>query len=106
MVYHIIHHSLCLCPIFAALELQLPYVSADRDFVSTPVEVVFDPTTTQGRECSNISLLDDLILEASETFDVLLVTIDPDVTISDAANTLVIVITDNDGKPLHSERIH
>jgi len=73
------------------------------------VEVVFDPTTTQGRECGTISILDDVVLEASEIFEILLNTINPDVIINSTANTSVIVITDDDSKhskPLHSDCMH
>lgn len=61
------------------------------------MELVFGPGSTQGRECGAFSLIDDLIVEATEMFNVLLNTFDSQVNINDTASSSVIVITDSDG---------
>ena len=59
--------------------------------------LVFQPNTAL--LCSNVSIMDDGILEDNETFSVFLETEDRGVVIPQAAGNANIIITDNDSKP-------
>ena len=62
----------------------------------TAVSLLFQSGTI---ECSSIAITDDIILEGTETFSVLLTSTDTDVVITVASAP--VSIQDNDSKPKH-----
>ncbi len=58
------------------------------------IDLVFDATTS--RHCVNITTLEDDTYEDSERFDIILTTLDPDVT--PLPDTGEVTILDDDGK--------
>ena len=52
-------------------------------------------SVSNGRECVNVSILPDGVVEGTETLPILLATFSPDVTISPSSATILII--DNDG---------
>ena len=52
-------------------------------------------SASNGRECVNLSILPDGVVEGNETLPILLATFSPDVTISPSSATILII--DNDG---------
>ena len=63
----------------------------------TAVPLLFQSGTI---ECSSIAITDDIILEGTETFSVLLTSTEPDVVIT--VTSAPVSIQDNDSKTKHS----
>ena len=69
-------------------------LTADIDFTTTTIELLFQPMST--RVCGTISILEDPQLEDSETFSVELNTTDQAVVLN--PSMAIVSITDNDSK--------
>ena len=69
----------------------------ETDFSPVTLDVVFDQDTTTGRECFFITIVDDDVLEESETFQV---TLQPRIntTIDFVESLLIVTIIDDDSK--------
>ena len=67
--------------------------TGSSDFVQVPTNVVFE-TSTSGRECAQVSILDDFVLEDSETFLIAISSLDTAVVI--LQSELTVTIQDND----------
>lgn len=79
--------SLTVCSIIEVL-----FSSAMEDFTPIMRQLVFDSNDT--KLCIRVAIVDDFNLESPETFDVILSTLDSDVTISSSVG--VVTILDND----------
>ena len=75
----------CLLAVYVNLTKlsALSITTEEVDFVLATEEVVFLPNVT--RLCGNVTLLDDSVVESTETFFVSLVTNDPFLLLSDPA---------------------
>ena len=74
--------------------IALLHPSAGNDYVET--STMGDLGPSNDRVCLNISVIDDLDVEAEERFIVTLTTTDPDVDV--AVTSASVVIEDNDGE--------
>ena len=66
------------------------------DYNSTQVELTFQSTPNTEPQCIDIFIIDDSVLESSETFLISLSTLDPGANVSQNSSTAS--ITDNDGR--------
>ena len=66
------------------------------DYDSTQLELTFQSNPNIEPQCIDIFIIDDSVLEDSETFLILLSTLDPGANVSQSSSTAS--ITDNDGK--------
>lgn len=70
------------------------FVCSDEDYTFTSVELMFTPMDPV--QCTNISILNDSIVEADELFTLQLSAVSPRVEITD--NTTTVIIQDDDSK--------
>ena len=66
------------------------------DYDTTSVELLFNAANS--RACAQIPIEDDNLDEDPETFDVTLVTTDPDISL--APDQAMVIINDNDGRSI------
>ena len=66
------------------------------DYSTVDQAFTFDPSSNQLAQCTTIQISDDSVQEATEMFQVVVTTTDPDISIRPFSNT-VVVITDDDG---------
>ena len=74
--------------------------AAGIDFNSTTSSLLFTPTNSGDPQCTDISIVDDTILENDEVFSVELSTNDLDVDFETAS--AMVTISDNDGRVLYT----
>ena len=88
--------GLCLCSVVLKYNSVKPFLItlAMLDYNFTSSEVIFSATTSS--QVVTIPILEDIILESSETINVTLMSVDPAVILNPAS--AVITIEDNDGK--------
>ena len=78
------------------LKSLIPLASPPADFTPLTTQLTF--TSDTNRICHNISVLDDVLYEDPESFNVTLITSDSSVMIDPDRTTGRIVVNDNDGK--------
>ena len=79
--------------------LSLPLDTAGGlfpDYSAMDQAFTFDPSSNQLTQCTTIQITDDSVQEATEMFQVIVTTTDPDISIRPFSNTAV-VINDDDG---------
>ena len=69
--------------------------AAPEDYSDSGITIVFEPNAQSTQQCLSITILNDMISEMCEYFEVLLSTVFPRVIISQSPT--VIVINDDDG---------
>ena len=70
--------------------------ASTADYSSVDTNVTFSTGTTDGEiQCIEVTITDDMALEANETFEIQLATSDSSVMLGN--NETIILITDNDG---------
>lgn len=62
-------------------------------------ELTFDPSTNQLVQCATVQIFNDSLLEATESFEAVLNSSDPDISIRPFSNT-IIMIRNDDGMTL------
>ena len=80
----------------------LLFVSASGefpDFLQVDEALNFDPFLEQFVQCVTIDIIDDSVLEAEETFNVMVTTSDPDISIR-PFNSATVTIRNDDGMTL------
>ena len=72
----------------------------------TPVnrEITFSPSSNQLMQCTMIAISDNSVQEATEMFQVVVTTTDPDISIRPVSNT-VVMIRNDDGKSKHTHKL-
>ena len=87
--------------------LELPYYpsTAVDDFAPLVEQlVVFEPTVLPHTFCTNITIVDDLLVEEDEVFILVLTTDDGGILLS--PNDVIVTITDRDGKTFRNGQSH
>lgn len=82
---------------FVMLMLYI-YFSATAQFPDfTPVnqEMTFNPSTNELIQCIVVQIIDDSVLEATESFEAVLSSSDPDISIRPISNTVVMIRNDD-----------
>ena len=83
----------------AGNHLSLPFNTASGlfpDYSAVDQAITFDPSSNQLMQCTTIQISDNSVQEATEMFQVVVTTTDPDISIRPFSNT-VIIISDDDG---------
>ena len=80
-------------PVTVVLSTQPGTASSGADYTPVTVDLEFESGST--RECTQIPIVDDLIDEEDEMFDVILTTNDPDMEL--APENGMVTIIDDDG---------
>ena len=74
----------------------------DADYVANDNHIVIPPSNTERRVTASgrvgVTILDDLAVEGDETFELQIVTPDPDRLVVDTQDPIIVTITDNDSK--------
>ena len=58
-------------------------------------ELTFDPSINNLTQCVTVQILNDSVLEAVETFEAVLTSSDPDISIRPFSNTVVMIRNDD-----------
>ena len=58
-------------------------------------ELTFDPSINNLTQCVTVQILNDSVLEAVETFEAVLTSSDPDISIKPFSNTVVMIRNDD-----------
>ena len=72
--------------------------AADFLLLNDSTEIVFQSGFTNSTQCVDIEIVDDVIHESSEFFNIILSSSDPDVVIENSMASIVII--DDDGIPV------
>ena len=86
------------CILKAKCVILCVFFPDNQDFGPIDEELVFNGDTVNGTECFFISVVNDEILEASETFTVIVQSA-TETAIEFADSVLVLTIVDEDGEP-------
>lgn len=58
-------------------------------------ELTFDPSTDQLTQCATVQIVNDSLLEATETFEAVLTSNDSDISIRPFSNTIIMIRNDD-----------
>jgi len=75
--------------------------TVNQDYLPISSQIVFDPSNQNQAQCRTITVIDDLICEADESFPVTLTSTENPAEVILNPSVGSVTILDNDGKSLH-----
>lgn len=73
-----------------------------NDYVPLEAMLSFHPQQEDMSHCVAVTVLDDRFVERMETFEIVLTSDDPGVVLAEGERRAVVIITDEDGKSIHT----